>query len=72
MGSRGSEGTVWVLFLPTHSCRGCGLCEEVMGPYLVEVEVCPTEGQLEAQIHTGSSHTHLNANTLGMDFMCFP
>lgn len=70
VGSHGCEGMVWVLFLPTHSCRGCGLCEEVMGPYLVDV--CPTEGQLEAQIRTSSSHTRLNANTLRMEFMCFP
>lgn len=70
VGSPGYEGMVWVPFLPTHFCRGCGLCQEVIDPYLVEV--CPTEGQLEAQIHSGSSHTCLNANSLRLDFVCFP
>lgn len=51
-------------------CQGCGLCQEVVDPYLVEA--CPTEGQLEAQIHNGSSHTCLNANSLRLDLVCFP
>lgn len=60
---------MWALSLPALSCQGCGLGHEVIDSYLVEV--CPTEGPLEAQIHTGSSHTCPNANTLRRDFVLF-
>lgn len=60
---------MWALSLPSLSCQGCGLCQKVIDSYLVEV--CPTEGPLEAQIHTGFSHTCLDANTLRRDFVFF-
>lgn len=60
---------MWALSLPALSCQGCGLCQEVIDSYLMEV--CLTEGPLEAQIHTGSSHICPNANTLRRDFVLF-
>lgn len=51
-------------FPPSHSVR-----RSQTHSYLVEV--CPTEGPVEAQTHTGSSHTCLNSNTLRRDFVLF-
>lgn len=55
---------MWALSLPALS-----LCQEVIDSYLVEV--CPTEGSVEAQTHNGSSHTRLNASTLRRDIVHF-
>lgn len=55
---------MWALSLPALS-----LCQEVIDSCLVEV--CPTEGPVEAQTHTGSSCTRLNANTLRRDIVHF-